>query len=659
MPTFLNWSTALWAAAGAIPVLLLLYFLKLRRKEVDVSSTLLWKKTIHDLQVNAPFQRLRRNLLLLLQLLILLALLLALSRPVARFTPGAGKISVILIDRSASMTAADMDKDTRLNRARKLAKELVDTMEKDSSAMVMAFDDSPDIVQTFTSDRNLLKKAIDSIRPTNRRSRLKMAYQLAEAKAMAFHPDQKLPTSAKPEVWLYSDGRVLDRDEIALHRADLKYVKIGSESAANVAVVAFSAKRNYEQPTQVEAFLRIGNFSPQPARVAVQLTVDGQIPPDGVRNDIALGPSNKQDSQRGLSFKLELNKGAVLRAKIIQSGDDVLPVDDSAEIVLPPPKSLSILLVRPDRNMPLENVLAAAKLKNPGIITPAEYEKKMADPQSVAAAFDVIIFDRYRPRKLPPAGNFIYIFSYPPDSKLRAAQLSGVDQVIKDEKALDWDRSNPLLRGLSLRFQADEALKLQTPIDAQVLVDGLQGPLVVLYREARATHLVVAFDILQSNWPILWDFPVFFDSALSYLALGADMEERQSYQPGTTVKIPRYNIQQAGADVKQIRIDGPDAFGTTTVDVPETGDLALPPLDYIGLYSLKPAIPQYEKLAVSLLDENESTLAPLDEQPGGTGTALKASLGTSRVELWWWIVACAAIPLCLVEWWVYTRRVHL
>jgi len=103
MPQFLNWASAAIATGVVVPSLLVLYFLKLRRKEMAVSSTLLWRKAIQDLQVNAPFQKLRKNLLLFLQLLLLLLLCLALSRPVANYTPGAGKITVILIDRSASM----------------------------------------------------------------------------------------------------------------------------------------------------------------------------------------------------------------------------------------------------------------------------------------------------------------------------------------------------------------------------------------------------------------------------------------------------------------------------------------------------------------------------------------------------------------------------
>jgi len=78
----------LYAAAAAVPMLLLLYFLKLKRREVLVSSTLLWKRAVQDLQVNAPFQKLRRNLLLLLQLLALAAILLALTGPMLALRRG-------------------------------------------------------------------------------------------------------------------------------------------------------------------------------------------------------------------------------------------------------------------------------------------------------------------------------------------------------------------------------------------------------------------------------------------------------------------------------------------------------------------------------------------------------------------------------------------
>src|ERR1700748_365616 len=141
-PTFLNPWYAAAAAAATIPPLILLYFLKLRRREMPVSSTILWKKAIVDLQVNAPFQKLRRNLLLILQLLLLIFLLLALARPIISYAKGAGRSTVILIDRSASMAAKDglEGKGTRLDEAKARAKSLIDTLDRSSQAMVIAVD---------------------------------------------------------------------------------------------------------------------------------------------------------------------------------------------------------------------------------------------------------------------------------------------------------------------------------------------------------------------------------------------------------------------------------------------------------------------------------------------------------------------------------------
>src|SRR6185369_17512797 len=46
--------------------IVLLYFLKLKRKPLQVPSTFLWRKSIEDVHVNSLFQWLRDNILLLL-----------------------------------------------------------------------------------------------------------------------------------------------------------------------------------------------------------------------------------------------------------------------------------------------------------------------------------------------------------------------------------------------------------------------------------------------------------------------------------------------------------------------------------------------------------------------------------------------------------------
>ena len=58
----------------------------------------------------------------------------------------------------------------------------------------------------------MFKQSIDSIQLTDRRSRLDTAFRLAEAKAAAFYSDQLRPSGARPELWVYSDGRVLSTE---------------------------------------------------------------------------------------------------------------------------------------------------------------------------------------------------------------------------------------------------------------------------------------------------------------------------------------------------------------------------------------------------------------------------------------------------------------
>jgi Ca-activated chloride channel family protein len=119
---------AFLGAGIAIPIILM-YMLRLRRREVVVSSNFLWQQIVHDQEANTPWQRLRRNLLLFLQLLILVLLVLALARP-AQIVPSisAGR-SVILLDASASMNAVDEeDGRTRWEQAKIEARQLVSEM---------------------------------------------------------------------------------------------------------------------------------------------------------------------------------------------------------------------------------------------------------------------------------------------------------------------------------------------------------------------------------------------------------------------------------------------------------------------------------------------------------------------------------------------------
>src|SRR5207344_2824965 len=94
-----------FAFAAAIPVVIAFYLLKRKRVVKLVSSTLLWQKFLAETQANAPFQKLRHNWLLLLQLLLLALVILALMRPFLSGNARESRLRVLVLDGSASMQA--------------------------------------------------------------------------------------------------------------------------------------------------------------------------------------------------------------------------------------------------------------------------------------------------------------------------------------------------------------------------------------------------------------------------------------------------------------------------------------------------------------------------------------------------------------------------
>src|SRR5438132_9784944 len=101
--------TPLALALGiTLPIVVIFYLLKVRRHDEEVSSTFLWNDLIRDLAAHEPLQRLKWNLLLLLQLLALALVTFAVARP---FTEQVGLKpvqAILLVDGSAGMQAQDV-----------------------------------------------------------------------------------------------------------------------------------------------------------------------------------------------------------------------------------------------------------------------------------------------------------------------------------------------------------------------------------------------------------------------------------------------------------------------------------------------------------------------------------------------------------------------
>jgi len=660
--SFLNPIAALIAAGITVPLLVALYFLKLKRRPLTVPSTLLWRKAIQDLQVNSPFQRLRKSLLLLLQLLILAALLFALARPTTRTTARPGQKVAILIDHSASMNAtpgSGSGGDTRLERAKAKALELIGALDG-GEAMVLSFAQSVKMVQQSTADAPLLRDAVRSIQPTDELSNLGPALRLIEPFALAGGDAESADSRMK--VYVLSDGNVhqAERDQLSLKAAELTYVKIGTEAPAdNVAIISFAARRDADQPHVVRVFARLANYGRESVETTATLSLDGS-PARAVQKTIPAG----QVSPLQLEFPLP---GAAL-VKLELDARDALATDNTAQLVLAPSRRLSVLLVT-DGNWLLHNAVQSAGVRRLVTMTPQRYEQQ--DPASLARGgwdttgasgtsgvsgtsgggegFDVIVFDAYAPQAVPPVDSLSFGSVPPIEGFVLHPAKQGDPEA---QLILDWDRSDPLMRYVVL----DDVVivrpgRLQVPLEGKVLATGVSGPAIASVRRGGQMHVAVSFDILSSFWWKSLSFPVFTSNVMEVLGLdGLSDDAGIMYATGQVAAVP-------ASEWGEVTYRGPVTMTRPVRD----GEVVLEPFSRVGLYSTtSDAVSEpWNRLAVNLLDARESDLRVADTLALGTvdvtGQAVAASV---RKEVWRWF-AWAALGVLMVEWMVYTRRMHL
>ncbi len=167
------------AVAFLVPAAVLaLYFLRRKYVETAVSSTLLWRRAAQDLNAAHPFQRLKKNPLMLLQLLIALLLALALTRP-AIGGQTAGE-TILIFDCSASMQAKENGK-TRLETAVEQAKSEIASLSPDAPLTILTAGVETRQLLSRSTDRALAREALNSIVPGNTAGDLTAALSLARA----------------------------------------------------------------------------------------------------------------------------------------------------------------------------------------------------------------------------------------------------------------------------------------------------------------------------------------------------------------------------------------------------------------------------------------------------------------------------------------------
>ena len=144
-----------------IPVIVVMYLLKQKHKEYKVPSIMLWERAVNINLSQSPFQKLRRSLLLILQILTVIIIALILSRPYIN-RQNIGLDNIFVFDISMSMQS-EVDGVTNIDIAKKYAIDIVEKAKSDSRFSIIEFGNNSKVVMSYEDNKNDVVRYINNL----------------------------------------------------------------------------------------------------------------------------------------------------------------------------------------------------------------------------------------------------------------------------------------------------------------------------------------------------------------------------------------------------------------------------------------------------------------------------------------------------------------
>ena len=597
-----------------------------------------WRMVTPTPTADARFRRPPFSLLLLLQLLAVAALGLALARPAVtdawagltqRTEP---KHLVVLLDGSTSMSAVDTETGaSRFDAGKALALQRIDALRDGDVATVMVLGSS---VQSFEATDDAGMSTL-----TDRLKTLALPGGRADLNAALSLAGNLMLPDLQNQVLVITDGATAaDPAVVAKVNAPIELLEVGQGSSANLAVVQMNARTSGTTANKTEVFARLANFSGDDVTATVSLLADG------VEVQTASVPMT---ANQKVDFTSKALPAGATRLQLLIHSDDVLPADNSAELVLARDSDLAqrILLVS---NTPLVLQRALSALPGAQVTTVSTTEALSGNVDG--GPFDLTFFENYAPASASEIVTPVFFVHPPVDGLLPA---SGVMSVATVQHVRSGD---PLLVGVDLT-----GLTLgETPIhaldaDASAVVEGESGPL--LYRGTMPgtsePMIVMTFDLEASPLPQRVAFPILMTNIVRALApaalpVSAALGDPVTIQPRAGVQT--VHVTAPGAETTDIPVTQSPSGAVDPAIFSETGkagEYRVEELDSKGQPSATGSF------MVNAGHPDESNLSVNSDLPGVLATAAASGAnGSTRQRLGdlWPALAALALGVLAFEW---------
>ena len=595
-----------------IPIIIILYILRQETKPQQFSSTMLWQEAVRNIEATKPWERLRKNILLFLQILTVLLFILAMMGPWLKNIGKEQSQLVLVIDNSASMETIYEDDTTRLEAAKKAACAYVDDSSSSTALYVISGNQSAILELSNSTDKLEAKKVINSIEQTSLVGDMSTSLGLVSSCISQYQ---------NPQVIFFTDT--------AFDVGDMD-ASVASFYSQGVNFSVDGLSYAWDEDTLL-VLVQLTNYSD--AALSREINLYG-INKAGESNLLEIKEVNldaNESTSAYIEVPYEKTEGITSICAELNEAD-ALAGDNTCYCTLEETSESQVLLVS-DSNMFIEKAFANL----------AGVEISRTDDLSVVGGdtkYDLYIFDGMVPSELPETGSFLFINCEYEDF---VSKTKTVEKTILT--LLDTDLSTYIV---DAEIGVNSSMVYEVPGWGNSFLDSSEGS--AGYYGIYDGHKVatLGFDLHQSDFGLQAEFPVLISNMAQYL-LNGSLTEENSFVAGDSVMLhgstKGSDLTLVNPDLSQIVIEASGASGSY-LQVTEP-----------GIYSVSQTTDDatvFQQFAVLFPVANESQVEAADSMIGENGTAKAADVKTGVLELRNYILIFLLI-LMLVEWVLYLR----
>lgn len=648
---FASWA-GLWFGL-ALPAIVVMYLFKRKYADMLVPSHMLWNRVLRNMEANRPWQKLQNRLLLWLQLLVAALLTVALMLPFVWVQGGFQGHTVIIMDTSASMSAAaeaeengEAEPVSRLDRMKERLSEYIGNKGVDEEITLLQLGGKPEVLMSRESDKDKLRRAVSGISPDYGSAAYRETLSLATALTRSDSGARIMLFSDSPWNEAFADVNNAGSE------TPVEYVPVEAEGEVrNTAIEQFGVKSNDHTQASIAGVAVVKNFGSVETKATLNLYGDGEL----LATKIAV---LREQSKSTVTFE-DLPGADVYRLAVEET--DAYAPDDEAFAFLERADSPDVLLLSPG-NLFLEKAvqLTGARLSRMQLPAEGGDGAEGQAPSLPERRPDLIIVDGPLP-EFAREGEWAVLFKETPlwnwggrGDKMR---LASSDVVIGE---------HPVTRYLTMADPpAGQLRKAEIPVWARPIwtVGGL--PAAYAGTENGVPRLVFLFDLQDGDLPLRPEFPILVKNAVDWLKAGGTAGLGRAVA-GSELEIP-FTADTARA--VWTPLEGYAARqGSGEIPIsPERGEFSanqqapgIPGLWRLRVFANDGAEGPGFLLEVTA-DPAESSLRGPVLSAGGAGTASQGKEAEARPEQsktpysLVYLAVILAIAVILTEWGVYRR----